>query len=112
MASWDGITGSRTHGTLVVEVHTPAAIAQAEQLNETVERVMKGLEAHGISRIHPGFDLLSIRGGDIDRLIELKSSGVDARVQAMSWNEWKERVTQRPSGEVLAVPGRQPTCRP
>ena len=85
----DGITGSRTHDTLVVEVHTPAAIAQAEQLSETVERVMKGLEAHGISRIHPGFDLLSIRGGDIDRLIELKSSGVDARVQAMSWNEWK-----------------------
>ena len=85
----DGVTGSRTHDTLIVEVHTPAAIAQAEQLSETVERVMKGLGAHGISRIHPGFDLLSIRGGDIDRLIELKSSGVDARVQAMSWNEWK-----------------------
>ena len=25
----------------------------------------------------------------MDRLIELKSSGVDARVQTMSWNEWK-----------------------
>ena len=33
--------------------------------------------------------MLTIRGGEIDRMIELKSSGVDARVQAMSWNEWK-----------------------
>ncbi|MXW98909.1 MAG: DUF3883 domain-containing protein [Acidimicrobiaceae bacterium] len=85
----DGITDPRIHNTLVVEVHTPAAIARAEALSETVRRVMKDLEAHGISRVHPGFDLLTIRDGEIDRMIELKSSGVDARVQAMSWNEWK-----------------------
>ena len=83
------ITGSRTRDTLVVEVHTPKAIARAEALSETVKRVMQELEVQGISRVHPGFDLLSIRDGEIDRLIELKSSGVDARVQAMSWNEWK-----------------------
>ena len=84
-----GSDHSLVHDSLVVEVHTPAAIARAEELSEVVQRVMSGLQASGVSRIHPGFDLLSIRAGEIDRLIELKSSGVDARVQAMSWNEWK-----------------------
>ena len=84
-----GNPGSRAHDTLVVDVHTPAAIARAEKFSDIVRRVMQNLEASGVSRVHPGFDLLSIRGGEIDRLIELKSSGVDARVQAMSWNEWK-----------------------
>lgn len=74
---------------LIVEVHTPAAIARAEELSDAVKKVMGHLEASGVSRVHPGFDLLAIREGEIDRLIELKSSGVDARVQAMSWNEWK-----------------------
>lgn len=81
--------GLQSGDSLVVEVHTPAAVAQAEALSEVVRGVMKDLEVHGISHIHPGFDLLTIHRGEIDRLIELKSSGVDARVQAMSWNEWK-----------------------
>ena len=50
---------------------------------------MHDLEAEGISQLYPGFDILTIADGKPDRLIELKSSGVDARVQAMSWNEWK-----------------------
>ena len=50
---------------------------------------MAALEREGISRLFPGCDILTIRDGAADRLIELKSSGVDARVQAMSWNEWK-----------------------
>jgi hypothetical protein len=86
------IAGGEMYGvgnTLVVEVHTPAAIARAEELSDVVKQVMERLEASGVSRVHPGFDLLSIREGEIDRLIELKSSGVDAKVQAMSWNEWK-----------------------
>ena len=85
----EGIDGSCTHDTLVVDVHTPAAIAHAKKQSMVVKRVMENLRVNGISPIHPGFDLMSIRGGEIDRLIELKSSGVDARVQAMSWNEWK-----------------------
>ncbi len=75
--------------TLIVEVHTPAAIARAEELSDAVKKVMSHLEASAVSLVHPGFDLLAISDGEIDRLIELKSSGVDARVQAMSWNEWK-----------------------
>jgi hypothetical protein len=86
------IAGGSMHGVgdnLIVEVHTPAAIARAEELSDVVKNVMSELEVSGVSRVHPGFDLLAIRDRQIDRLIELKSSGVDARVQFMSWNEWK-----------------------
>ena len=51
--------------------------------------MLEALEQQGISLLYPGFDILTIRDGQIDRLIELKSSGVDARVQTMTWNEWK-----------------------
>ena len=86
------ISGDEMRGSgnsLVVEAHTPAAILRAEELSKPVKLVMDTLEQAGISRTYPGFDILSIRDGEIDRLIELKSSGIDARVQSMSWNEWK-----------------------
>ena len=86
------IADHELHGdgdSLVVEVHTPAAILRAEELCPIVKTIMAELEASGVSRNFPGFDILAIQDGEIDRLIELKSSGVDARVQAMSWNEWK-----------------------
>lgn len=76
-------------GALVVDVHSPAAIRSAEEANAAVATVMHDLEAVGVSRLYPGFDILTIVDGKRDRLIELKSSGVDARVQVMSWNEWK-----------------------
>jgi hypothetical protein len=75
--------------SLVVDVHSPTAIRVAEARSPVVKRVLLGLEQVGVSRLYPGFDLLTIRRGEVERLIELKSSGVDARVQAMSWNEWK-----------------------
>ena len=81
----EGVMGSN----LVVDVHSPASIGAAERSSEVVRRVMAEFESVGISRVHPGFDILTIAAGEPDRLIELKSSGVDARVQAMSWNEWK-----------------------
>jgi hypothetical protein len=49
----------------------------------------ESLRLRGISLVHPGFDILTVVDGEIDRLIELKSSAVDARVQSMTWNEWK-----------------------
>ena len=85
--------------SLVVEVHTPAAIARAEELSDSVKSIMAELEAAGVSRNFPGFDLLTVRDGQIDRLIELKSSGVDARVQAMSWNEWKSAANSSLRGQ-------------
>jgi hypothetical protein len=78
-----------TGDSLVVDVHSPEAIRCAEAASEVVKNVMAALESSGISRLFPGFDILSIAAGKADRLIELKSSGVDARVQTMSWNEWK-----------------------
>ena len=78
--------GSRS---VVVDVHTPAMIRSAEQVSDVVAAVFDDLEPKGISRLYPGCDILTIADGKPDRLIELKSSGVDARVQTMSWNEWK-----------------------
>ena len=75
--------------TLVVDVHSPAVIQAAVATNVVVKRVLDDLAAVGVSQLYPGFDILTIANGKPDRLIELKSSGVDARVQVMSWNEWK-----------------------
>jgi hypothetical protein len=64
-------------------------IAAAAEQSSVVKDVFAQLVEQGISQLYPGFDILTIKSGDIDRMIELKSSGVDAQVQAMSWNEWK-----------------------
>jgi len=74
---------------LVVDVSSPAMIAAAVTQSPTVKAAFETLAAQGISELHPGFDILTLKDGEIDRMIELKSSGVDAQVQAMSWNEWK-----------------------
>jgi hypothetical protein len=75
--------------SIVVDVHSPEAIRLAEEASPVAKQVLLALEAKSVSRLYPGFDILTIADGKPDRLIELKSSGVDARVQAMSWNEWK-----------------------
>lgn len=79
---------------LVIDVSTPAAIRRAED-HPVAKQVLLELERDGVSRNYPGFDLLTIADGRPDRLIELKSSTVDARVQAMSWNEWKSARNSR-----------------
>jgi uncharacterized protein DUF3883 len=81
--------GQHLGAIMVVDVHTPESVALAEQLSPVVSKVMAQLQANGISRLFPGFDVLTSVDGRPDRMIELKSSGVDARVQEMSWNEWK-----------------------
>ena len=74
---------------LIVDVHSPATIRAAVETSSMVGNVMTSLEALGISQLYPGFDILTIVDGRPERLIELKSSGVDAHIQVMSWNEWK-----------------------
>lgn len=74
---------------LVVDVSSPTMISAAIEPSTVVKTAFEALAAQGISRLHPGFDILTIRDGEIDRMIELKSSGVDSKVQAVSWNEWK-----------------------
>ncbi|MBK6763160.1 MAG: DUF3883 domain-containing protein [Micrococcales bacterium] len=73
----------------IVDVSSPGMIKEACEQSPVVERVLAGLGSQGISDLYPGFDILTIVGTEVDRMIELKSSGVDAKVQAMSWNEWK-----------------------
>lgn len=74
---------------LIVDVSSPRMIDAAIEQSPVVKSVFDKLSGQGISSLYPGFDILTIKGDDIDRMIELKSSGVDAQVQAMSWNEWK-----------------------
>jgi hypothetical protein len=75
--------------SFVVDAHSPATIAAAESASPLVAGLLRELEKQGVSRVYPGCDLITIRAGVIDRMIELKSSLTDARVQEMSWNEWK-----------------------
>ncbi|MDP3984781.1 MAG: DUF3883 domain-containing protein, partial [Acidimicrobiia bacterium] len=79
---------------LVVDVSTPDAVRHAEA-NPHVSRVLAELAQFGIGTTHPGFDILTIREGFYERLIELKSSAVNAQVQQMTWNEWKSAGTSR-----------------
>lgn len=74
---------------LIVDVSSPRMIVAAIEQSSVVKDTFEQLAEQGISQQYPGFDILTIKTGDIDRMIELKSSGVDAQVQAMSWNEWK-----------------------
>ena len=50
------------------------------------------LQQFGVVPDWPGFDILTLDARlpqAVDRMIELKSSGVTSRVQEMPWNEWK-----------------------
>lgn len=74
---------------LIIDVSTPRAIRRARSQSGVAKELLDALQVRGISQLHPGFDILTIVDGKADRLIELKSSAVDARVQSMTWNEWK-----------------------
>ncbi|MDZ8172421.1 sacsin N-terminal ATP-binding-like domain-containing protein [Microbacterium xanthum] len=75
--------------SFIVDTSEMAMIDEACRQSPAVDRAFRSLYRSGLSRLFPGFDILTIVDGEIDRLIELKSSGIDARVQEMSWNEWK-----------------------
>ncbi len=72
---------------------SPVLIERARALSPRFDTVIRWLQQEfGISPEWPGFDIVSLnphREKLLDRLIELKSSGVDARMQELSWNEWK-----------------------
>jgi hypothetical protein len=78
---------------LVFNVSTPGCIAKARASCEWFDRAFRRLmELHGISPEWPGFDVMTLNPAareEVDRVIELKSSGVCSRIQEMSWNEWK-----------------------
>lgn len=77
---------------LVFDVSTVSARDAARSLSPQADSAFAALAAMGVSRDAPGFDILSLdpaKANGIDRLIELKSSGGNARLQGMTWNEWK-----------------------
>jgi Domain of unknown function (DUF3883) len=76
----------------VFDVSTLAAVERARSSSKHFREARTVLERYGLSIHAPGFDILTLnpeRHENLDRLIELKSSGVNARIQEMSWNEWK-----------------------
>ena len=76
----------------VFDVSTRGAIDGALKHSKRFEQVLEALGRSGIRRDAPGFDILTLEDDapdQIGRLIELKSSGNNARIQSMSWNEWK-----------------------
>ncbi len=78
---------------LVFDVSSPEKIATARGVSERLDRAMNDLREWGhIDGEYPGFDVLTLDPRLPDRaarLIEVKSSGTDDRVQEITWNEWK-----------------------
>lgn len=74
---------------LIVDVSSPRMIKAAMEQSDVVKQVFHTLTTAGISEVYPGFDVMTVVNGEVDRMIELKSSTSDARTQDMSWNEWK-----------------------
>jgi hypothetical protein len=78
--------------TLIFNVATLGAVDNAAKASARFKEAMERLRELGVSPAFPGFDVFTLDPQDengIGRLIELKSSGVNARTQSMSWNEWK-----------------------
>ncbi|MBI5487040.1 MAG: DUF3883 domain-containing protein [Deltaproteobacteria bacterium] len=78
---------------LVFDVSKPESIESARHKSEMFNAAMTWLhQTFGVVPDWPGFDILALdpRVPDsVDRMIELKSSGVASRIQEMTWNEWK-----------------------
>lgn len=79
--------------------HTPVRIAIAACPGPA--SAFDELAAAGVDTEWPGFDILTLdpRSRGIGRLIELKSSGVNATIQTMSWNEWNGRALATAASE-------------
>ena len=89
--AFDPNGGSADADAMVFDVHTPKAIKAAYATSAAFAGAFKLLTAAGLDPEWPGFDILTLdpKSGGLGRLIELKSSGVNANFQSMSWNEWK-----------------------
>ncbi|MES2210070.1 MAG: DUF3883 domain-containing protein [Chloroflexota bacterium] len=85
------MSGAPADNAFVFDVSTPTAIKAALRESGRFRQAHAQLVSLGLSADYPGFDILTLDPVDAsnDRFIELKSSGVDAQVQAMTWNEWK-----------------------
>ena len=84
------MSGAPAENAFVFDVSTTTAIKAALRESRRFRQAHARLVSLGLSGDYPGFDILTLDPVDAsnDRFIELKSSGVDAQVQAMTWNEW------------------------
>lgn len=91
--AFDPASSDSQPDALVFDVSTPARIVRARAASPEFNHAFGRLVGeHGVSPEWPGFDVLTLdldSSDGVDRIIELKSSGVSARIQEMSWNEWK-----------------------
>ena len=77
-------------GALIFDFSTLEVIDAARQRSPAVRAALEGLQAVGINPQAPGFDVLTLApDGEVDRLIELKSSGTRSNTQELSFNEWE-----------------------
>jgi hypothetical protein len=85
----------------VFDISSPARIAVARNRSAACDRAMRFLATVGVNEMLVGCDILTLRSAHspedhgIDRMIELKSSGQHARMQSMTWNEWKSAANDR-----------------
>ena len=106
--------GSPEDNAFVFDVSTSAAIKAALRGSERFREIHARLVSFGLSPDWPGFDILTLDpvSSSENRFIELKSSGVDARVQSMTWNEWKTARDSTLADPVLPVSRGEPAIGP
>ena len=76
----------------VFNVSTTKSVRLAIERSARFRDAMSYLAELGVNPDFPGFDILTLDSQPTpvpERLIELKSSGVNAVIQTMTWNEWK-----------------------
>ena len=90
---FDSESATAENHALVFNVSKPELVESARRKSNAFNAAMTWLhEKFGVVPDWPGFDILTLdpRAPDtVDRMIELKSSGVASRIQEMTWNEWK-----------------------
>jgi Protein NO VEIN, C-terminal len=83
---------SKQYQAQIFDVSTPEAVEYARRKSNRLNNVLIWLQQFGVVPDWPGFDILTLDNrvpNGVDRMIELKSSGVASRLQEMTWNEWK-----------------------
>lgn len=90
---FDSESATADADVLVFNVSKPELVESARSKSNQFHAAMSWLhDTFGVVPDWPGFDILTLdpqAPNSVDRMIELKSSGVASRVQEMTWNEWK-----------------------
>jgi hypothetical protein len=91
-AVFDSMVATGQEQALVFNVSKPELVESARSKSNLFNSAIAWLQHLGVVPDWPGFDILTLDTRlpqHVDRMIELKSSGVASRMQEMTWNEWK-----------------------